>query len=1090
MATQSDEFKITRLSAEKSNYHSWSIRTKAALISKGIWEAIDPGFGAVMSDAQRKQNEKALSFLFLLVEDNFLDDIGSHSKAKDAWETLCDMHTKYGLLHILQLLRDFFNINKRRDEKMQMYLGRIMDLHRKLEACSYGFQDREVALIMLMGLPKNYEHIILNLEHDINAITTQLVKARLALEEKRQVRNEEEELERQNTNDDFGLGKALVIRNRSKDEEKGHFKSRKPKNDWKNHHKGHDDEKATPSNTRFVRCFCCGTFGHIANECPEKEALKANERTKKNTAKKVQLCKEEETLHKALCLGVTNVANLNKDIWFLDSGATDHMSSRKTRMTNFSEVTSAVEVANKDIIRVEGKGQMKFHPLSGMTKYSITLDDVLYVPELDGNLLSVGRIEEMGHSVVFNKGEAKIIQADGEVILTAIRDGRLYKIQEDLSLNITKMVKTVDEELWHRRLGHLNKKALGHLLKSEDVSQKKGIEMENCRTCMLGKIRRKPFPKGQATRAKRPLELIHSDVVGKITPMSKGGANYVVTFIDDFTRHTSVYFMKKKSQVLEKFNEFKRRSENCLDLKIEKLRTDNGEYLSNNFDEYLVEHGITRQLTIPGTPQQNGVAERANQTLMDATRCMLIESGLPRHFWADAMNTACYIRNRCPTKSLDNKTPEEMWIGEEVAIHHMIPFGCRVWSVRSKLDKRSKLDPKGEETVFIGYPEGVKGYKLWNFRTNKIFVSKDVIVEENIYPLRKTDDLPKENENTVLEEGEEVLISFEEDPPIQENPSGSDNNSEDEISSNAETLPIIEEELRRVKTNQMKQSTVLKDIPVTTREISTTATTSKPKEVLPIRRSERIANRKAKSDAEVVLHKTLIMKERRDTIDNNNLEKDPVTVKQAMNRSDANLWKEAMTEEMNNLKENQTWELVPRPPNRRIISSKWVFRRKLTKSRELERYKARLVARGYNQVYGIDYTDTYSPVLKMKSLRLLLALAASWGWTVKQLDITAAYLHGTLTEDIYMEQPEFFEEDDKQDWVCHLKRSIYGLKQSGRQWNECFDNFMKSTGLKRSKADPCIYYDCEKGIMAGVYVDDTLIITRNDEVAEEFIKTI
>ncbi|KAL1479885.1 hypothetical protein MTO96_051506 [Rhipicephalus appendiculatus] len=217
------------------------------------------------------------------------------------------------------------------------------------------------------------------------------------------------------------------------------------------------------------------------------------------------------------------------------------------------------------------------------------------------------------------------------------------------------MMAQTNTALWHRRLGHLHYDAFRRLCGASESSVK-----DKCDTC-LGKLRRSSFPKGEATRAKVPLEIVHSDVVGKITPTSRGGSCYFVTFIDDYSRYTMVYPMKTKNEVLQNFDKYRRMVENIHNTKVKTLRSDNGgEYTSKEFSMYLANHGIKHQLTIPGTPEQNGVAERMNQTLLDMMRCLLIESGVTKELWAHAVVTASYIRNKCPSKAVGGESPEAL----------------------------------------------------------------------------------------------------------------------------------------------------------------------------------------------------------------------------------------------------------------------------------------------------------------------------------------------------------------------------------------------------------------------------------------------
>lgn len=332
--------------------------------------------------------------------------------------------------------------------------------------------------------------------------------------------------------------------------------------------------------------------------------------------------------------------------------------------------------------------------------------------------------------MTFSNGTAKVIEANGDLILAAKRDGKLYTVSESLAM--LKLAKATDTGLWHRRLDHLHHEAVEKLSHSGRSSQD-----AKCSTCALGKLKRSSFPKKGGTRAKAPLELVHSDVVGKITPASKGGSNYFVTFIDDYSRFTVEYPMKAKNEVLDRFDQYRRMVENLDNMKVKTLRSDNGgEYTSKEFDDYRAKHGIKRRLTIPGTPDQNGVTERMNQTLHEMTRCLLIQSGGPKELWADAVVTASRIRNKCSSKAVEGESPEALWKGGEVKLDHLRVFGCRTWCLRNRRCKRSKLDPKAEECILVGYPEGVKVYKLWNQKEDRFFVSWDVTFEEDSFPCK------------------------------------------------------------------------------------------------------------------------------------------------------------------------------------------------------------------------------------------------------------------------------------------------------------------------------------------------------------------
>lgn len=399
------------------------------------------------------------------------------------------------------------------------------------------------------------------------------------------------------------------------------------------------------------------------------------------------------------------------------------------------DYNSRVDMADRTSMDVTGIGTAMFQQEDSKRIMTITLKNVLHVPALENNLLSIGHIEKMGLKIVFNGGKAVIMEQNGDVVLEAKRRGRLYEIKEE---NATAMItKTIDDGLLHRRLEHLNLGTVKKLNKKGGrIENEMSEELDQFETCIKGKMSRFPFPSG-VIRTTEPLELVHTDVVGPVEPATKNGSNnkYLITFVDDFSRFTVIFPMKLKSEALDKFKEYKHQVENFHDKRIKTLRSDNGrEYRNTEFDEYLAKEGITRQLTIPRTPQQNGVAERYNRTLLDMTICLLLESGITKTLWADAACTASYITNRCPSSAIGGKTPYLMWFGRETKTNHMRVFGCRAWAAITTVKR--KLDARAEEYIFIGYPDNAKGYKLWKPEENKFIVSRDVKFDENVFPYK------------------------------------------------------------------------------------------------------------------------------------------------------------------------------------------------------------------------------------------------------------------------------------------------------------------------------------------------------------------
>jgi hypothetical protein len=252
-----------------------------------------------------------------------------------------------------------------------------------------------------------------------------------------------------------------------------------------------------------------------------------------------------------------------------------------------------------------------------------------------------------------------------------------------------------------------------------------------CEGCILGKQHRNVFPSGKSWRERAPLELIHSDLCGPMQTPSLGKSQYFITFIDDFSRKTWVYFLKYKSEAFEIFKQFKALVEKQSGHYIKVLRTDRGgEYISNEFLNFCKEHGIKKQFTTRYTPQQNGVAERKNRTIQEMARSMLKAKGLSNEFWGEAVATAIYLLNRCPTKSVCNMIPQEAWSKKNPSVEHLRVFGCVAFAHIPK-ERRQKWDDKGEKCIFIGYSEQSKAYKLYNPKTKELIINRDVIFLED-----------------------------------------------------------------------------------------------------------------------------------------------------------------------------------------------------------------------------------------------------------------------------------------------------------------------------------------------------------------------
>lgn len=342
----------------------------------------------------------------------------------------------------------------------------------------------------------------------------------------------------------------------------------------------------------------------------------------------------------------------------------------------------------------------------------------------------MGQIDDEGYTTTFGNGSWKITKGN-LVVARGFKRGTLYAtaIERD---TIATVDHGRDTTLWHRRLGHMSEKGMKLLASKEKLPNLKHVELGLCEDCIYGKQKRVSFSKVGRTPKKEKLELVHTDVWGPAPVTSLGGSRYYVTFIDDSTRKVWVYFLKNKSDVFVTFKRWKAEVENQTSLKLKCLKSDNGgEYDSQEFKAFCSENGIRMIKTVPGTPEQNGVAERMNRTLNERARSMRIHSGLPKYFWAEAVNTTAYLINRGPSVPLNFEIPEEVWTGKEVTLSHLKFFGCVAY-VHVNSNDRDKLDPKAKKCFFIGYGDDNFGYRFWDDQNRKILRHMNVTFNENV----------------------------------------------------------------------------------------------------------------------------------------------------------------------------------------------------------------------------------------------------------------------------------------------------------------------------------------------------------------------
>src|SRR4051794_21871110 len=509
---------------------------------------------------------------------------------------------------------------------------------------------------------------------------------------------------------------------------------------------------------------------------------------------------------------------------------------------------------------------------------------------------------------------------------------------------------------------------------------------------------------------------------------ARGGYRYFVTFTDDLSRYGYIYLMKHKSETFEKFKEFQNEVENHRNRKIKFLRSDRGgEYLSYDFLTHLKASGIISQLTPPGTPQRNGVSERRNRTLLDMVRSMMSLTDLPLSFWGYALETATFTLNRAPSKSVET-TPYELWFGAKPKLLFLKVWGCEAYVKKLMSDK---LEPKAEKCVFIGYPKETIGYTFYHRSEGKVFVAKNGSFLEKEFLSKEVSGRRVEIDEVIEPSPELESSATQEDLDLLVPPSPAREEADDNDHEASVEVPV-------------RRSTRLRTTP------------------------EWYGN--------PVMNVLLL--------DND----EPMNYEEAMMSPDSGKWQDAMNSEMESMKENQVWTLVDLPDSRKAVECKWIFKKKTDADGNVTVHKARLVAKGFRQIQGVDYDETFSPVAMLKSVRVLLAIAAYFDYEIWQMDVKTAFLNGNIEEELYMVQPQGFVNPKDAGKVCKLQRSIYGLKQASRSWNLRFDEVIKGFGFVQNYKEACVYKKVSGSSVAFLilYVDDILLIG-NDV---DFLKSV
>ncbi|GFU63371.1 retrovirus-related Pol polyprotein from transposon TNT 1-94 [Trichonephila clavipes] len=792
-------------------------------------------------------------------------------------------------------------------------------------------------------------------------------------------------------------------------------------------------------------CYSCRKSNHLAKDCYYRNKNSPSTSQRNNSSRNGHVFTASHREEKPC-----------DNIWILDSGASCHMAKEPVWFKNISPEVMDIYLADKNSkMMSQGTGNVSAKTVS--TKHcnsiNLTITDVSYVPQLRCNLLSVTCLMDKGCKIKSENNCVLIYDKNDKLITKAFKNNGRLEIKLEPMYNSECFISdqsTNNYEIWHNRLCHLNCKCM---LKMKDYIDIDNVNNFTCETCDISKVTRKTHHSIDIYQSSQILELLHADLCGPINIESHGGAKYFMVIVDDFSGMYFTYFLKNKYEVFDIFSQFKAKYENLTDKRIKKIRTDNGlEFVNEQLDTYLANSGIFHEKTIPYNSESNGKAERANRVLLERARSLLYESKLPLKFWAEAINCSTQVSNVTPRKGKE-KIPLEIWTGNKPKLNYLKKFGCVAYFHVPKV-LRNKFEVPGRRGIMLGYARERRGYRIYDIKNQKVIEERSVKFNEYLKGSNYLGEIenetwdidsffevsPERNEiNQNTENG--VLYNFD----INNGPGAIENDN---------SIPLQTTSSPRTGRIQI-QVLELNDV----------------QNQIPVRRSERLKSK--------LMSVHLV----------NNV---PNSYFEAENSANWKNWKLAMENELDSLDKHKVWEIVQKPAKSKLIKTKWVYSLKQDDAGKNIKYKARLVAAGFNQIKNIDYSESYSPVVNIESFRLLIALAAKLKLNVNFFDVKTAYLYGDLEETVYVLPPPGYEKLIGDDKVCKLKKSIYGLPQSGRNWYTKIKGELENFGLKQLASDNCVFIKSvnQSVLILCMYVDDLAIFCNNDKMYEGIVSKI